>query len=538
MDAISYSIEDSLSALPIGKDAHWSGSPSHLSEISLQHIGGANLFPELSGEGIVVETVVKVLLHASDRPLGFYLPPLLPCFEASYRFAAAGGSKDSFSLGHAGFQMHSFQLDSYIPQFVNDAPLHFEERVDLSGSLQQGRVAIGSDELQSSTLEAPALEVYQEGSPAIDILLVCHSEGEGLPGAILFHPQGAEHNLLSDSYLPYLMGDPVQEKEGIIIGKGLGLVLSELFIKVASGSGYCSSAHLTAEEFSGNAPEPSGAYSLQEEPTDSGIHIGTASFVLVKELEVYGSFCHPGNPQILQEAIACNQVPQVMAASIPLPTETAFVFPGVHLSGDLVFQKTFNQMPEALLERGSNELPDLILDIYLGFLYSFLWSRCWRLHWGVPPFYFFLAERVHPLSIFSNLSYITNSLLLVIIVCGLLVIGCSSTAEKGILEGNVHIGPISPVEQQNQETTLRCDIYDARKIMIYGSSGKKLLKQVDIECNAEENYARYRVELAPGTYTIDINHIGVDSSSDVPKQIKIQSGITVRLDIDIDTGIR
>ena len=131
-----------------------------------------------------------------------------------------------------------------------------------------------------------------------------------------------------------------------------------------------------------------------------------------------------------------------------------------------------------------------------------------------------------------------NLLLLVIILCGLLVIGCSGSAKKGILEGNVHIGPVSPVEQQNQDTTLRCDVYDARKIMVYDKSGKKLIKQVDIECNSEENYARYRVELAPGTYTVDINHIGIDSSSDVPKRVEIQSGITVILDIDIDTGIR
>jgi len=74
--------------------------------------------------------------------------------------------------------------------------------------------------------------------------------------------------------------------------------------------------------------------------------------------------------------------------------------------------------------------------------------------------------------------------------------------------------------------------------MIYGESGNKLLKQVDIECNAAENYARYRVELEPGVYTVDINHIGIDYSSDVPKQIEIVSGVTVRLDINIDTGIR
>ena len=130
------------------------------------------------------------------------------------------------------------------------------------------------------------------------------------------------------------------------------------------------------------------------------------------------------------------------------------------------------------------------------------------------------------------------ALLITAVTFGLLLIGCSNTPEKGLLHGNVNIGPISPVEQPGQTTILRCDIYDARKILIFDKSGNKLLEQVNIECNAEENYTRYRVELEPGIYIVDINRIGVDSSSDVPKQIEIQSGITVRLDIDIDTGIR
>lgn len=67
MDAISYSVEDSAGTFIIGEDTHWSGSPSHFPEVLLQHIGGANLFPELFGKGIVMETVVKVLLHTSDR---------------------------------------------------------------------------------------------------------------------------------------------------------------------------------------------------------------------------------------------------------------------------------------------------------------------------------------------------------------------------------------------------------------------------------------------------------------------------------------
>jgi len=119
-----------------------------------------------------------------------------------------------------------------------------------------------------------------------------------------------------------------------------------------------------------------------------------------------------------------------------------------------------------------------------------------------------------------------NILLITLIVLGLFVIGFSGSPETGLLQGKVLIGPIAPVEQPGQDTTLRCDIYAL------------ILKQVDIDCNAEENYVRYRVELAPGTYIVDINHIGIDYSDDVPKQVEIQSGATFRLDIDIDTGIR
>jgi hypothetical protein len=36
----------------------------------------------------------------------------------------------------------------------------------------------------------------------------------------------------------------------------------------------------------------------------------------------------------------------------------------------------------------------------------------------------------------------------------------------------------------------------------------------------------------------DINRIGVDSSTDVPRDIEIRVGETTRLDIEIDTGIR
>ena len=129
-------------------------------------------------------------------------------------------------------------------------------------------------------------------------------------------------------------------------------------------------------------------------------------------------------------------------------------------------------------------------------------------------------------------------ILITLVILSTFAIGCSSMVGKGLLQGNVLIGPLTPVEQAGQETTLNCDAYALRKIMIYDKSGERLIQQVDIECNEEEQITRYRVELEPGTYMVDINHIGIDYSEDVPKQVEIKSGTTFKLDIEIDTGIR
>jgi len=69
--------------------------------------------------------------------------------------------------------------------------------------------------------------------------------------------------------------------------------------------------------------------------------------------------------------------------------------------------------------------------------------------------------------------------------------------------------------------------------MIYKQNGADLVEEVDIDCDG-----RYRIELLPGTYVVDINNTGIDRSPDVPSEVEINSNLTTRLDIDIDTGIR
>jgi len=129
---------------------------------------------------------------------------------------------------------------------------------------------------------------------------------------------------------------------------------------------------------------------------------------------------------------------------------------------------------------------------------------------------------------------VTKYIILLVIITAFFISSCSSTgSETGRLQGKVSIGPISPVERPGETPIIPCEVYEARKIMVYDEKGNKLIQQIDIDCDG-----RYRTELKPGIYTIDINRIGIDRSPDVPQKVEVRSSITVRLDIDIDTGIR
>lgn len=113
--------------------------------------------------------------------------------------------------------------------------------------------------------------------------------------------------------------------------------------------------------------------------------------------------------------------------------------------------------------------------------------------------------------------------------------GClSRTSQTGHLKGHVTIGPLVPVLREGEtEPTPSPEMYAERQVVIYNARGSKVLQLVQIDSSGE-----YGVELPAGTYTVDINHIGIDSAAELPAQIEIEPGKTVRLDIAIDTGIR
>jgi len=106
--------------------------------------------------------------------------------------------------------------------------------------------------------------------------------------------------------------------------------------------------------------------------------------------------------------------------------------------------------------------------------------------------------------------------------------------EYGILEGQVNIGPLQPAMQVGEEApTPAPEVYAAREIVVYKKNGVTEFTHLEIGASGW-----YQGELPVGSYVIDINRIGIDSADNLPIKIEIRADVTIRLDIEIDTGIR
>jgi hypothetical protein len=128
-------------------------------------------------------------------------------------------------------------------------------------------------------------------------------------------------------------------------------------------------------------------------------------------------------------------------------------------------------------------------------------------------------------------------MLVVLLSMGLSALSAACGAhisDTGSLEGHVTIGPLAPaLREGEQEPTPSPEMYAQRQIVILSSRGSREFKRVQIDPNG--NYA---VTLPAGVYTVDINHIGIDTADGLPTEVEILPDATIQLDISIDTGIR
>jgi hypothetical protein len=131
------------------------------------------------------------------------------------------------------------------------------------------------------------------------------------------------------------------------------------------------------------------------------------------------------------------------------------------------------------------------------------------------------------------------ALALIILAGGLLAISCQPGGpETVLLQGAVTIGPITPVQKVGECPPVPPEVFSSRKLIIYDESGQKLVREVYFTQIDQSANGYYTAQIAPGTYTIDIAHQGMDRADGLPQKITVAADETVTIDVNIDTGIR
>lgn len=104
----------------------------------------------------------------------------------------------------------------------------------------------------------------------------------------------------------------------------------------------------------------------------------------------------------------------------------------------------------------------------------------------------------------------------------------------GFLEGRATIGPLQPVERVGAPSpTPLPAACTSRGLVVYSAaSGAEITRfAFSPDCT-------YSVTLPAGSYRVELDRRGIDTSRDLPKTITILSGQTTQLNVSIDTGIR
>jgi carboxypeptidase family protein len=118
----------------------------------------------------------------------------------------------------------------------------------------------------------------------------------------------------------------------------------------------------------------------------------------------------------------------------------------------------------------------------------------------------------------------------------LLPIGClaSDGAERGFLEGHLRILALKDVElAEGNPPKFSGGNYAEYPLIILSGDGKKEIAGV----TADEN-GKYRLALPPGDYILDVQGRAPGHVRAKPQRFTVVPNQTVRVDMDIDTGVR
>jgi len=112
--------------------------------------------------------------------------------------------------------------------------------------------------------------------------------------------------------------------------------------------------------------------------------------------------------------------------------------------------------------------------------------------------------------------------------------GSLNAAPLGFLEGHLKIVSAREVELANGNTpTPSAEAYAEYPLIILSQDGKKEIARV----TADEK-GNYHVALPPGNYVLDVQGRAPGHVRAKPQQFTVVSNQSVRVDMDIDTGVR
>ena len=118
-----------------------------------------------------------------------------------------------------------------------------------------------------------------------------------------------------------------------------------------------------------------------------------------------------------------------------------------------------------------------------------------------------------------------------LILAGALV----NAAPPGLMEGHLKIVSLKQVEVGDEmpRPAVPAETYAEYPLIILSQDGTKEISRVI----ADEN-GNYHATLPPGAYILDVQGRVAKRLRARPQQFKVVSNQTVRVDMDIDTGIR
>lgn len=130
-----------------------------------------------------MEAAEKILPHAPDGSFLFNKPFSLPTLETPYGLPTAVRLKDQLGFLET---MRTIDLYSHIGHLMGHTTLPFDEGIDTPYCLQQGRVAVGDNELEAFATKTPTFKTSKKPAPRSLILHLGELEGKDLLVSLIF----------------------------------------------------------------------------------------------------------------------------------------------------------------------------------------------------------------------------------------------------------------------------------------------------------------------------------------------------------------